>query len=75
MILKNKTAILPAKIGLFGNNKEFQFSTSKSHRQVLQTKERNVILWRKRRKLGRVVVKESPLEKSKRVQEGELFIG
>lgn len=35
-----------------------------NHRQVPQTKENNIILWR-RGKMGGVVVKESPLERSK----------
>lgn len=49
--------VLPAKMDLFGNKRELQFRTSKlwqNHRQVQQAKERNIILWR-RRKLRRVV--------------------
>ena len=56
-----------SKIGLFGDNRETQFKTSKpcqSHRPVQHTKERKVILWRRGRKLGGIVLK-SLLEESK----------
>ena len=57
--------ILP---GENGHIWEWQFGTCKlwkNHRPVQQTKERNVILWRRKRKLQRVVLKASPLEKGK----------
>lgn len=49
------------------NSTELQFHTFKlcqNYRQVPQMKEGNIILWRKRKKLGGVVMKERPLEKN-----------
>lgn len=45
---------ITAKMGLFGSSREFQSRASKpeqNHRQIRQTKERNVIVRRRRRKL------------------------
>ena len=54
-------------MGLFQNSRGLEFVTNKLqqiHRQVRQTEEKNAISWR-RRMLGRVVLNESPLNKSK----------
>jgi len=68
--LKSKTASYftsQKKMGLFRNSGELEIGTSnlrQNPRQVQQTKERNVILWRRRKSEG-VVLNKSPLEKSK----------
>jgi len=52
-------------MGLFRNSGELEIGTSnlrQNPRQVQQTKERNVILWRRRKSEG-VVLNKSPLEK------------
>lgn len=64
--LKDKTVrYFTNKMGLFGNNRKLLFGPSKlwqNHRQVQQMKERNVILWW-RRKLERVVLNEVQMRK------------
>lgn len=76
--LKNKAVILPAKMVYLGRAKNCnsgQASHSKSHRQVQQAEERSIILWRKRRKLRRIVLNENPLEKSKNSGRRPFLIG
>lgn len=56
-------------MGLFKNSRELQFGMSKlaqKHRQVPQTRKRNVTVWRRRWNLEGVVLKERPLEKGRR---------
>ena len=56
--LKSKTA---SKMGLFGNSRGiniWDMQAMANHRQVPQTKENSIILWR-RRKVGGAVVNES----------------
>lgn len=53
--LKNKSVILPAKIDLFRNSKALKFRTNKqtiAKPWASPAAERNIVLWRKRRKLG-----------------------
>ena len=71
------SVILLAKMGLFGILENYslgQATYRKYHRLVQQAKERNVILWR-RRKLGRVVLNKSPIEKSMRSRWWQFLIG
>ena len=66
LTLKLKLPVtVTAKMGLFGNSREFQSRARKpeqNHRQVQQTKEKSVILWR-RRGLGWVVWNKSAVER------------
>lgn len=53
---------------LFRNNRDLQFGTRKlwqNHGQVELVKDMSLIVWRRRRPLGGVVLNESPLEKSR----------
>lgn len=64
---KNKIVILSAKLGLFGDNRELKFGSFElwqNYRKVQQTKERTIVLWR-RRKLGGGIERKSFGEKSK----------
>lgn len=64
---KEIKVILSAKLGLSGDNRELQFGSGKqwqNHRQVQQTKGRTIVLRRRRKKLGGIVLNENLLEKS-----------
>ena len=62
-------------MGTAKNYNSGQVSCSKSYRQVPETKERNIISWRKWRELGGIVLNKSPLEKSESSGQRQFFIG
>lgn len=68
LILKIKVSYITNKTGHSGiseNCNSGQASYRRSHMLVQQTKQKNVALWRRNRKLGGVVLKEISLEKNK----------
>lgn len=77
-VVNLKTAsYFTSKMDLFGNSRELQFRICKlwqNYRQFQQIKEKNIILWRRRKKLGGVVLNKKPLGEEQRFQGDNGFL-